>query len=246
MILNGSLPPTLKISMIKLIEKANKSDYKNIKSWRPISLLSSFYKLFSGIVDLRMQKVIDRITHRAQKAYSKERVIQENLLNLIETMSKGIHSNNPLALILIDFQGAFDNISHDYIFEALRFHNFGEGFINIVKTCFSGREACIQLEDGFTNRFLVRRSVLQGDRPSPSLPRSAKRDERESEVERETTRRFLRARTTHATSTALFPLIYVDLGGRHRLVYVMIPKGPFSLWCAIFSPKLALPYSFQR
>ena len=169
MILDGKLPPTLRISMIKLIEKANKPDYKNIKSWRPISLLSSFYKLFSGIVDLRLQKVLDRIIHRAQKAYSKERVIQENLLNLIETMSKGINSNNPLALILIDFQGAFDNISHSYIYEALKFHNFGEGFINIVKTCFNDREACIQLEDGFTNNFSVKRSVLQGDRPSPSF-----------------------------------------------------------------------------
>ena len=124
MIRKGELLDSMKISLIRLIPKTNKDSYASIKSFRPISLLTSVYKLFSGVIDIRLKLVIDKITHRSQKAYSNTRLIHENLLSIIENMSKSIHTKNNLSLLLIDFSSAFDSLAHDYIYKALEFSNF--------------------------------------------------------------------------------------------------------------------------
>jgi len=52
----------------RLIAKMN-SDLAKIKSWRSIFCLSTVYKIFSGVIDNILKKVIDKINIRSQKAY---------------------------------------------------------------------------------------------------------------------------------------------------------------------------------
>jgi hypothetical protein len=66
---NGKLTETFRTALIKLIPK--KGDVTQIKNWRPISLLSCFYKLISKAVNNRLELVIDKLTSIDQKAYSK-------------------------------------------------------------------------------------------------------------------------------------------------------------------------------
>jgi hypothetical protein len=80
----GTLTETFRTALIRLIPK--KGDVSHIKNWRPISLLSCFYKIVSKAVDARLEKVIDKVTLLAQKAYNKKRYIQEALINTIDTI----------------------------------------------------------------------------------------------------------------------------------------------------------------
>ena len=67
------------------------------------------------------------------------------------------------------FSKAFDSISHDYIYETLKFFNFGDYFIKIVKTMLTGR-TCTVMIDGFeTKPFNIERGVPQEDTASPYL-----------------------------------------------------------------------------
>ena len=86
----GELHGILKYSKIRLIPKAN-SDLTKVKNWRPIGLLCSPYKLVSGVANNRLKKVIDKICHKSQKAYSSNYIIQENLIKLVELLSKSKH-----------------------------------------------------------------------------------------------------------------------------------------------------------
>ena len=52
---NGNLPAIFKTANIKLIPK--KGDTTNIKNWRPISLLSNFYKILSRAINNRLKKL---------------------------------------------------------------------------------------------------------------------------------------------------------------------------------------------
>jgi hypothetical protein len=71
----GALTQSFKSAIIKLIPK--KGSAKDIKKWRPISLLSCMYKIISRAVNNRLQSVVNRFTSRAQKGFTKHRYIQE-------------------------------------------------------------------------------------------------------------------------------------------------------------------------
>ena len=169
MIDKKELKGLMKCSKIRLLRKGKKNP-KRVPNWRPISLLTAVYKLFSGIVNLRLQEIMDTCIHRSQKAYSDKRSIHENILNILETLGKAKNSNTPLATILVDFSRAFDSVSHDYIRKVLEFHNIGPFFIEIVMTTLKDRRACIIDEEGnFTEFFNIALGVLQGDREACQL-----------------------------------------------------------------------------
>ncbi|MCP4054617.1 MAG: reverse transcriptase family protein, partial [Mesoflavibacter sp.] len=168
MINKKQLRGMLRYGKIRLIAKKN-SDLSKIKSWRSIFCLSTVYKIFSGVIDNRLKKVIDKINIRSQKAYSSTYTIQENLIHTYELISKTLASNSSLAIALIDFQAAFDCIGHEYLKDVLTFMNFGPNMIDMILTCMNDRFAHILTDTGITPNFPMKVSVMQGDRPSPNL-----------------------------------------------------------------------------
>ena len=70
-------------------------------------------------------------------------------------------------ILLIDFSKAFDSINHEFIYESLKFFNFGPYFVKIVKTMLNSRK-CNLMVDGYpTKQFRILRGVPQGDTASP-------------------------------------------------------------------------------
>ena len=68
-----------------------------------------------------------------------------------------------------DFKKAFDSISWKFLIKTLETFNFGESFINWVKTLNTNISSCV-LNNGFsTQLFEVNRGVRQGDPLSPYL-----------------------------------------------------------------------------
>ena len=65
---NQTLPASFLTTQIKLIPK--KGDHKKIGNWRPISLLSNFYKNISRAINNRLKLVSNRILSRAQKGFN--------------------------------------------------------------------------------------------------------------------------------------------------------------------------------
>ena len=87
----GTLTNTFKSATIRLIPK--KGDVKNIKNWRPISLLSNLSKILSRAINNRLLTTTDRITSRAQKGFTKSRYLQEVLINVINVIGHCETSN---------------------------------------------------------------------------------------------------------------------------------------------------------
>ncbi len=78
----GTLSQSFKTASIKLIPK--KGDTSKLKNWRPISLLSCLYKVISRALNNRLKKINRYIFSRAQKGFTKDRHIQEVLMNVIK------------------------------------------------------------------------------------------------------------------------------------------------------------------
>jgi exonuclease III len=165
---DGSLIETFATAQIKLIPK--KGDTTKIKNWRPISLLSNFYKILSRAVNNRLKTVVNRVLSRAQKGFTKSRQIQEVILNLSETIDYCKRANIKGAVICVDQMKAFDSVDHGYMEKVFKFFGFGENFVRWLKTIGTGRKACVILEGGEKSTvFDLLKGTAQGDCPSPII-----------------------------------------------------------------------------
>ncbi len=165
---DNSLPSFFKTAIIKLIPK--KGDVTHIKNWRPISLLSNFYKIISWVINTRLQKIVDRVMSRAQKGFTKSRQIQEVIINVMETMDYCSKNGIKGVIVSIDQAKAFDSVSHNYMTKVYKFFGFGDRIIRWLSSIGTGRNAAVRLaDDKLSPAFDLGRGHAQGDSPSPIL-----------------------------------------------------------------------------
>jgi hypothetical protein len=123
----GALTDTFRTAIIRLIPK--KGDMSKLKNWRPISLLSCYYKIISKALNTRLGKVIDKVTSLAQKAYNLDRYLHEGIINTVETIKHCQVQNTAGVLLAVDLHKAFDSVFHEFMREMYKFFGFGEYFI---------------------------------------------------------------------------------------------------------------------
>jgi hypothetical protein len=113
---------------------------------------------------------MDKITAVGQKGYSEKKYCQEVLITLVETVKKCERNKIRGALVSLDIKKAFDSISHSFLVAALKFFNFGDKFIHVIKTLCTNRTAKVILEyDRLSKSFRLEQGNAQGDTISPFL-----------------------------------------------------------------------------
>lgn len=153
--------------VITLIEKEGKNN-SHIKNYRPITLLNVDYKILSKVLSTRIKGVLEEIIHYDQVGYIKGRNIGEAVRLIDDMFFRSLHKNLGI-LVAIDFEKAFDSISHRLLFNALKSFGFGEMFCNWVKILYTDITSCVMNGGQSTGYFEVKRGVRQGDPLSPYL-----------------------------------------------------------------------------
>ena len=74
----GELPCGLRRGILSLLPKKDK-DLRYLKSWRPVSLLATDYKILAKALAMKLQTVISDIVSNDQVGYIKGRFIGENV-----------------------------------------------------------------------------------------------------------------------------------------------------------------------
>jgi len=161
---NEQVSENFAISKIRLIPK--KDNLHNIKSWRPIALLSTFYKIFSGVFSNRIKPVADRVNVLPQKAYSSQRNIAETNVDLVNTVNGSSAHNVPMAICALDFQKAFDSVSNAFVINLFHWMGMPPYLIKLLKACILGKKGFISNLLNSCKTFLIGRGFAQGDRPS--------------------------------------------------------------------------------
>ena len=164
----GNLSISQKLGIIILLPKPDK-DKMLLSNWRPISLLNHIYKILSGALAERLKPALPHIIHSDQKGFVSGRYIGECIRNTYDIIEYAKSKNLSGLLLLIDFEKAFDSISHSFIIKALKFFGFGFSFIKWVNVTLNDLSSCINHCGNITDRFKVGRSCRQGDPLSPYL-----------------------------------------------------------------------------
>ncbi len=164
----GELSITQKQGVVTLLPKKDKSKLL-LKNWRPISLLNTDYKIFSGALSLRLKKVMNKLIGETQKGFIEGRDISECSRLIYDILHATKKKNIVGILLLLDFEKAFDSLSHEFIDKTLQFFNFGPIFRKYIKLLFSNISSCMLYNGHCSSYFSIRRGCRQGDPISPYL-----------------------------------------------------------------------------
>ena len=87
-------------------------------------MLSNFYKLVSRAINNRLKEISNRILSRAQKGFYQKRLIQETIINTLETMEYCKRENVNGVFVSIDQSKAFNSVSHKFMTKVYDFFGF--------------------------------------------------------------------------------------------------------------------------
>ena len=161
------LTRTMKRGVISLFYK-KKGDKRDIKNFRPISLLNVDSKLISRTLAGRLKYVLSSIISPEQSCCIPGRDISDNILSIKDVIDISTDLDDAY-LISIDQEKAFDRVSHSFLFKILEKLNFGNVFISWIKLLYNGLRSCVKVNGHLTPYFDIERSVRQGDPLSSML-----------------------------------------------------------------------------
>lgn len=119
----------LNTAFISLLPK--KQDALSVKDFRPISLIHSFAKLVTKIIN-RLAPLLPSLIPPNQSAFIKGRNIHDNFL-FVRQMVKVLHDKKKAHILLkLDISKAFDSVSWPFLLEVLRHLGFGQRWCNLL------------------------------------------------------------------------------------------------------------------
>ena len=102
-----------------------KDDAEGVGDFRPISLINSVPKLITKVLSMRLTDKMGSIVSPAQSAFLKERCLQDNYLNVRNSVRSLHRRRKPALLIKLDIARAFDSVSWEFVLELPQQLGFG-------------------------------------------------------------------------------------------------------------------------
>ena len=139
--------------IITLLPKKGK-DTRYVKNWRPITLLCADYKLLSKVIANRLRLTLDNIIHEDQAGFIPGRSIAHSIRKTVDGINLIKREGIEAALLLVDFEKAFDRVEYLSLLKALTYFKFGPKLIEWVKLLFTDFRLCI-VNNGLSSDYLT-------------------------------------------------------------------------------------------
>ena len=160
-------PTTFQIGIITLIHK--KGDKSEIANYRPITLLNTDYKIIAKCYATRLKTVISQLVGYNQRGFVPRRDIRANIMEVKLALEYAQKKKLSGALLMWDFEKAFDKLDRGFLWKTLGKMNIGKGFGSAMKTLHMNSRGVILINGYFSNSFEVNSGVRQGCPIAPFL-----------------------------------------------------------------------------
>jgi hypothetical protein len=157
----GKLSIEQRRAVLTLLPKKEK-DARFLKNWRPLSILNTDYKILAKILAMRLQDVLPDIINQDQAGCIKGRSTFNNIRGTYDIINYVNVKRMPGFLAFIDYEKAFDTVRWPFLFACLERMNFGNTYINYVKSLY--KEICTHVANrgALSESFEPARGIRQG------------------------------------------------------------------------------------
>jgi len=134
MFIHKTISPQQKRGIIVSLPKNNGDQTPD--GYRPITLLNTDYKLLvlSRIMALRLSPVMEDQIQSSQYCCLPGNSILDALSVVRNVIAHAEVTRTPLCVLSLDFQSAFDRLSHPYLFQVLRGYGINPWFIERIQS----------------------------------------------------------------------------------------------------------------
>ena len=167
----GILPSTWSKSIIKPIPKSAFLDPRVPLNYRGISLISTVYKLYSGVLNDRLSNYLETygVLVDEQNGFRKNRACIDHIYTITSVVRARLQEGKNTFACFVDFQKAFDWVNRDLLEYKLLCSGIDGKFYNAIKVLYKAPVACLQINNLRTSWFPTPFGVKQGDVLSPTL-----------------------------------------------------------------------------
>ena len=164
----------LKARVVLIFKKGNSADISN---YRPISLLNTITKLFAAILKKRIEAGTENLMNKTQFGFRKNESTSHAILFIRRIIDLGERKrsdsrtirNNPIALLLLDWEKTFDKITHRGLHDALERMDIPLKLRNRIKELYKHLQFKIEIEGNASEWKKQHTGIRQGCPLSPYL-----------------------------------------------------------------------------
>lgn len=165
----GPYLPTSKQAIIKLLANKGK-DPLEPGSYRPISLLNLDVKILSNIIATRLTDILPSVIHPAQSGFVKGRTASLNICKVLMVLEHAkANPGKNFAIITLDAEKAFDNVSFEWLLLVLSSLDFSGPFSHVIETMYASPSARLVVAGLLSEDFLLFKGTRQECLLSPLL-----------------------------------------------------------------------------
>ena len=138
------MPVSWKEAKIIFLHKKVVRQHIKKKTYRPISLLSHVYKIFTRILQTkRTKRILDEKQPRGQAGFRSGYSTMDHLHALNQVIEKANEYNLELCVGFIDYDKAFDSVEHKDLFTALCKVGVNERYVQLLEDIYTEANANI-------------------------------------------------------------------------------------------------------
>lgn len=166
----GVIPSSWLSGIIKPIYK-NKGDSNNPKNYRPITIVSCLGKLFTSILNKRLNSYSDEfdILKENQSGFREQYSTLDNIYTIYTLFQILKNKKKKLYCAFIDFEKAFDKVWRDGLFHKLLQNGINGKMYNVIHNMYDNIKSCISHNNSKSDFFKCEMGVRQGENLSPFL-----------------------------------------------------------------------------
>lgn len=150
----------LNISKIALLPKSA-GRIKN-QNYRPISLLSTLYKVVAKVYANRMKPLLHYWIPPLQTGFVPNRCILDNVFLAFEAIEWTLENQQNLSMLLLDFEKAYDRVNWSFLQQTMQTMGFHDTWIKRVMSLNLNASATVVVNGEQSKTFRLQRSVRQG------------------------------------------------------------------------------------
>jgi len=146
-----------------------KGDPTECANYRTISLISHSSKVLLKIILERIRAKVEFENDGTQAGFRPGRGTHNHLCNLRIITERARARRQPLYMCFVDFEKAFDTVSHKKLWKTLEDMGFARHLVQLIRSLYESQKSNVRLGSSRSDWFAVLRGLRQGCNLSPYL-----------------------------------------------------------------------------